>query len=145
MPKFRKKPVVIEAREWDGSVDAAYDILNWCAGKCFYSGAHPDVLAIETLEGRMIANIGDFVLQGVAGEFYPCKAAIFAATYEPVEDDEVGAIDEVPIEPQAPAPPTDHEVFQCPGGVLCEYCDRIVQYHDGAASNPDDEAEGPQQ
>ena len=40
---------------------------------------------IETLEGIMLARVGDWIIKGVAGEFYPCKPAIFAATYEAEE------------------------------------------------------------
>jgi hypothetical protein len=44
---------------------------------------NPSGLHIKTLEGAMIASIGDFVIKGVNGEFYPCKPDIFAKTYEP--------------------------------------------------------------
>ena len=144
MPKFRKKPVVIEAMQFTGNNAIPADISLWMAGETIETECIDGKLClmIETLEGRMAASPGDWVIRGVAGEFYPCKPGIFAATYEPVEDDEAGAIDADLVEPQASAPPIDHEVFHCPGDILCEYCDRIAQYHDGAASKPDDEAEG---
>lgn len=62
MPKFRKKPVVIEAYQTDVEMQ------------------------IETLEGVMTAQLGDWIITGVNGEQYPCKPDIFAKTYEPVEE-----------------------------------------------------------
>ena len=89
--RYRKKPVVIEAKQWDG---LAFNILNgpwrdflgWPdAGKIYACGETGQNLAIETLEGKMIASPGDWIIRGVKGEFYPCKPDIFEATYEPVE------------------------------------------------------------
>jgi hypothetical protein len=82
MSKYRKKPVVIEAQRWAG--DNAAEIVNWASGAVMYIGG---VLGIQTLEGTMTASIGDYVICGVQGEFYPCKPDIFKATYEAVEDD----------------------------------------------------------
>lgn len=86
--KFRKKPVVIEAmqvpmnrRELGTSVVQwlyVHECQNWCA-------TDDGGIDIETLEGRMHANPGDWIIRGVKGEFYPCKPDIFAATYEPAE------------------------------------------------------------
>jgi hypothetical protein len=45
----------------------------------------PLTMFIKTLEGEMTANEGDWIIKGVKGELYPCKADIFALTYEPVE------------------------------------------------------------
>jgi hypothetical protein len=95
--KYRKKPVVIEAMRWDGTAEGATPIIDWalqydatigyrcgdddgCGG---LAGAHN--LAIDTLEGTMLASAGDLIIKGVSGEFYPCKPDIFAATYEPVK------------------------------------------------------------
>ena len=80
--KFRKKPVVIEAIQYDGSTKSALDILAWI-GRA--GGQKLNVLSIETLEGTMEARVGDWIIKGIKGEFYPCKPDIFAATYEPVE------------------------------------------------------------
>jgi hypothetical protein len=77
--KFRKKPVVIEATQW------------------FKNGDHPMVYTkhgsasdlwgyIKTLEGEHIVTPGDWIITGIKGEHYPCKPDIFAATYEPVEE-----------------------------------------------------------
>ena len=84
MPKYRKKPVVIEAHRLNR--DNFEDVADW-AGVKEYWGLHAPspALHIETLEGVMLAHLGDYVLRGVQGEFYPCKPDIFEATYEPVE------------------------------------------------------------
>jgi len=78
--KYRKKPVVIEA--WQNVTDAA--IPEWLQGRG--SGNAGGNLTIVTLEGVMTASPGDWVIQGVKGEVYPCKPDIFVATYERVTD-----------------------------------------------------------
>ena len=85
MGYFRKKPVVIEAMQYDGN--NYYEVIRWA-----HSGLHPmsnsiitydgAFLRIRTLEGNMIANVGDWIIKGVSGEFYPCKPDIFEKTYE---------------------------------------------------------------
>jgi hypothetical protein len=75
---FRKKPVVIEARQWTGA--NAVDLLDWIAPEATQDGA---ILTIPTLEGDHEASLGDWIIKGVAGEFYPCKPDIFATTYDP--------------------------------------------------------------
>jgi len=92
--KFRKKPVVIEAVQFDW--DNAEEIMGWadaseppCSMSALYVGEHTDAasgLLITTLEGEMRADCGDWIIRGVKGEFYPCKPDIFEATYEPVDD-----------------------------------------------------------
>ena len=84
--KFRKKPVVINAWLWDESKKTFSKIgcrsMRWDGHK-----NHPDSmlnLGIATLEGTMRVNKGDWIIKGVAGEFYPCKPDIFAQTYEAV-------------------------------------------------------------
>jgi hypothetical protein len=88
MPLFRKKPVTIEARQLT-SEDAWPEIAAWCGGITrnleMTPGAEPQaVFLIPTLEGEMRAQVGDWIIRGVKGEFYPCKPDIFAATYEAV-------------------------------------------------------------
>lgn len=89
MPLFRKKPVVIEARHFDGSEASARDLLAWMHVTDSHAQAVivglEKALDIETKEGVMTAKQGDWVIRGVAGEFYPIKPEIFEATYEPVE------------------------------------------------------------
>lgn len=90
MPKFCKKPVVIVAKQLPNpesspeTVDQWRTIAHWCGGQVVKDALGPCIL-IDTLEGQMRADPGDWVIKGVAGEFYPCKPEIFAATYEPVE------------------------------------------------------------
>lgn len=89
--KFRKKPVVIEAVQFTGE-------QPWPEG--VYASSNPrerDTPVCWTLEGPLHVSVGDWIIQGVKGEFYPCKPDIFAATYEPA--------------PSA-APPTNDEA--CP-------------------------------
>lgn len=81
MAKFRKKPVVIEAMHYDGSVTSALDIREWAGCSV---GQKTDELCIHTPEGTMNVSRGDWVIRGIKGEFYPCKPDIFAATYEAV-------------------------------------------------------------
>ena len=89
MARFRKKPVVIEAMKWDGNFDAIYKWANPSGDvasapvTCDVNGAPDERLWIDTLEGYMRANPGDWIIRGVKGECYPCKPDIFAATYEP--------------------------------------------------------------
>lgn len=80
--KFRKKPVVIEAVLYDASKQAIADILRLSSRAVML---FPDHLDIKTLEGTHRADIGDWIIQGVKGELYPCKADIFEMTYELVE------------------------------------------------------------
>ena len=86
--KFRKKPVVIEAMQFtDEDKDL---VLNWVTCNR-YPGFEFDnpTLVIQTLKGNMVAHLGDWIIKGVSGEFYPCKPDIFAATYEQVKEGEV--------------------------------------------------------
>lgn len=87
--KYRKKPVVIEAVQWLPD-KSPHSFPEWWQHHMLM---HPDrfneesgAFTIRTLEGDMIANVGDWIIKGVKGEFYPCKPDIFKATYEPVED-----------------------------------------------------------
>ena len=85
--KYRKRPVVIEAMQFNGSVSSADKIEVWSRGQAIMQidDKFQTFLAIKTLEGTMRADADDFVICGVNGEFYPCKPDIFRATYEPVE------------------------------------------------------------
>lgn len=88
MPKFRKKPVVIEARQLKkfATVAEYEDLASWCRGEVRITPEGNFVLDISTLEGSMHAEEGDWIIQGLAGEYYPCKPDIFEATYEIVSD-----------------------------------------------------------
>jgi hypothetical protein len=90
MPMFRKKPVTIEARQATGSPESNREIIDWTRGSRTPASMddHPErgpSLWIATLEGAHWVTPGDWIIQGVAGEFYPCKPEIFAATYEAVD------------------------------------------------------------
>ena len=83
MSQYRKKPVVIVARQLDDN--NASGLIRWINENGHEAFIDPDgFLQIKTLEGNHIANIGDWIIQGVKGEFYPCKPDIFQATYEKV-------------------------------------------------------------
>lgn len=79
--KYRKKPVTIEAIQWD--VNNLSEIDNFMGGIVENEGT---TLVIHTLEGDMKASIGDYIIKGVNGEFYPCKPDIFDKTYEEVTE-----------------------------------------------------------
>ena len=82
MAKFRKKPVVIEAILFTAEdLDACID---FCRGRYEYERGLGEVIYVDTLGGSMRADLGDWIIRGVKGEFYTCKSDIFAATYEPV-------------------------------------------------------------
>ena len=83
--KFRKKPVVIEAAKWEGTSDS-YENIRDIGCNAPHPGSFNNPLKIATLEGTMRAEIGDWIIKGVKGEFYPCKNDVFDATYEPVTD-----------------------------------------------------------
>lgn len=85
MPEFRKKPVVIEAHPWQDAMTA--ELRDWFGTSEWTHDLRNGNLYIHTLEGVMTVDVGDWIIRGVAGEFYPCKPDIFAATYEPVVPD----------------------------------------------------------
>ena len=78
--KYRKKPVIIEAIQWNG--ENLSEIDKFTQGKV---KKHESVLIIPTLEGDMYVSLNDYIIKGVKGEFYPCKPNIFLATYEEIE------------------------------------------------------------
>lgn len=93
--KFRKKPVIIDAIQWTGNniidlikfMNCVIQDVDEKREYMLYEGAMlvKGVLHIKTLEGEHIANIGDWIIKGIKGEFYPCKPDIFELTYEEVE------------------------------------------------------------
>jgi hypothetical protein len=80
--KFRKKPVVIEAFRWN--IDEAPHW--WFNHRGISVNTHTGSAFIPTLEGTHEALLGDYIIQGVKGELYPCKPDIFEMTYERVEE-----------------------------------------------------------
>jgi hypothetical protein len=92
MGLYRKKPVVIEAELFTPGDAAGIALARWCGGEYFPaipSNVTP-VIFIATMEGRMEARPGDWIIKGVQGEFYPIKNDIFEQTYEAVEPVEGG-------------------------------------------------------
>lgn len=83
--KYRKKPVIIEALQWTGTNQT--ELFDFCGPRSDLRFLHGCV-NIPTLEGIMTANPGDYIIKGVAGEFYPCKPDIFEETYEEVSEQE---------------------------------------------------------
>ena len=93
--QYRKKPVVIEAVQWNGK-DNLNEVCEFLGShlngfeKCYLPNKRPDQedtvtkLIIHTLEGSHDASIGDYIIKGVKGEFYPCKPDIFELTYDTV-------------------------------------------------------------
>lgn len=90
MPRFRKKPVEIEAWQLPYNPQAARPVApSWwniavIEGTAYWSGGDPGYWTIETLEGPMRAQSGDWIILGVDGALYPCKPEIFEKTYESV-------------------------------------------------------------
>ena len=84
MQKFRKRPVVIEAVQWDGGEPSNYLIHEVRVTPAGEWGSDRR-LVIPTLEGDMICQVGDWIIKGIQGEFYPIKPEIFEATYESLE------------------------------------------------------------
>jgi hypothetical protein len=91
MPKFRKKPITVEAEQYSRARQIKEGYLPPGAERNFSiddDGARYETLPhVQTLEGRMLVSDGDWIIKGVKGEFYPCKDEIFRATYELVASD----------------------------------------------------------
>lgn len=91
--KYRKKPVVIEAFQYDGDFknqNGEYYVPQWAVeafenGTLFFEGP---TLKVKTPEGEMVADVNDYIIKGIKGELYPCKPDIFEATYEKADKSE---------------------------------------------------------
>lgn len=84
----QKKPVTIECEVFEDTTDCLMDLqdnLGIDPLRVSYRNPEQPVLMIETLEGTMIANVGDYIIKGVHGEFYPCKPDIFKETYDLID------------------------------------------------------------
>lgn len=98
MKRYKKRPVIIEAVQWTGenlievtrftgqkvNLDSEIIMAQW---EKYTDLVASDGLKIHTLEGSMLADIGDFIIKGVKDECYPCKPDIFSLTYEEVGDE----------------------------------------------------------
>ena len=91
--KYRKKPVVIDAMQYGPYTAPTLEM------SCFLYGAGaswgPEGITIPTLDGPHLARVGDFIIKGIAGEFYPCKPDIFEATYEQADGPAADRIEEL--------------------------------------------------
>lgn len=94
MSKYKKKPVIIDAFKWTGDqyqeedptwiIDAIKKETVWFENNKNEAGLNILTMVIKTLEGNHVANRGDYIIQGIKGEIYPCKPDIFEMTYERV-------------------------------------------------------------
>lgn len=86
--KYRKKPVVVDAMQFDGSAQSAGEIIRWVnsnGGQATLDQGK--TLVIHTMEGPMSGPSGWWVIRGIKGEFYPCEGEVFDGSYdlEPIE------------------------------------------------------------
>lgn len=79
--KYIKKPIIIEAIQWNGENFIELDDFITVHHETYPSKG---IIRIPTLEGTMEASLGDFIIKGINGEFYPCKPDIFKQTYDEV-------------------------------------------------------------
>ena len=91
MSRFRKRPVEVEAVQLDER--NARTLAGWAGGEIAWQdgGVPYIIIPFSTLDGAMRADIGDWIIQGVQGEFYPCKDSVFQSTYERCDGEAQGA------------------------------------------------------
>lgn len=94
--KFMKRPVVIKACQFTPDIadndEKIIELASWCNGGVNWSinnDKQKRTIVIKTLEGEMIATVGDWIICGIAGEYYPCKSDIFTMTYKEMNVDDV--------------------------------------------------------
>lgn len=81
--RYRKKPVEVESIQWTG--ENIHEIERFAMGSLSIQYLdEPPTIHINTIEGLLKASVGDYIIKGIKGEFYPCKPDIFEQTYEPV-------------------------------------------------------------
>ena len=85
MTRYRKRPVVVDAIQFTGkNVPEIAQLLDWDFddgdGDC-------DTIIIETLNGDVTVTAGEWIVRGIAGEGYPCRADLFELTYEPIDEE----------------------------------------------------------
>lgn len=120
--QYRKKPVAVDAILWDGKAETLAEIVGFCLPRKATLPLDTAKLTIETLEGNMIAEVGDMIIKGVNGECYPCKPDIFAKTYEPASSPSAGSPDWVSVEEGLPGTSGDDDadvlVYGCKFGKI---------------------------
>ncbi|WP_300919678.1 hypothetical protein [uncultured Dubosiella sp.] len=91
--KYIKRPIAVEAVQWGGS-NYTKDQHNWIfdSGNVRFDEFEPDVLIVYTLEGDMKAHLGDYIVKGIDGEFYPVKKEIFEKTYREAKKPDPNAV-----------------------------------------------------
>lgn len=130
--KFKKKPVVIDAIRWTG--DNLREVICFTDGPPDVRSNHAsmkweeycdlvkrDGLKIFTLEGKMSASVGDWIIRGVEGEHYPCKPDIFAKTYELAEQT---TTEREGMQAATKSPRCAHRMYRCDKDVCfkCSVC-----------------------
>ena len=86
MAIYRNKQVFIEAMRYGPHVGPSFSLMMFLSKSERPVTLTPDGILIETLEGQMRAEVGDWIIKGVKGEFYPCKNDVFEATYDFVSE-----------------------------------------------------------
>lgn len=84
--RYTKRPVTIEAVQFDGTPESAAAIMKWVDSTGGTSRYNGEALTIVTLEGPMKAASGWWVIRGLVGEYYPCDPDVFARSYDPEEE-----------------------------------------------------------
>lgn len=119
--KYRKKPVVIEAFQYDGDLinsNGVPYVPEWMLeAPHYYDGEPPCELYVKTLEGDMHVSVGDYVIRGINGEIYPCKPDIFVKTYEQANSSQDG--EQVFL--------TDDEIYKISGVFQNHYCESLKE------------------
>lgn len=83
--QYRKRPLEIEAIQWDGTRECMAEVLAWSGGAVVAWADEGSLrLMISTLEGDMVPKVGDWVIKGIAHEYYFCASDVFDKSYEPV-------------------------------------------------------------
>ncbi len=85
--KYRARPTIKEAIQYDGT-NLEFILNSFPTFECTLEADLSKGLGIYTLEGKMICNVGDYIVRGIKGEFYPCDSEIFEASYERVSDED---------------------------------------------------------
>ncbi|MGQ2287188.1 hypothetical protein ACT5YT_08075 [Leuconostoc suionicum] len=88
MTKYQKKPVVVEAIQFDDKAETIIELQEKFGidpVRVSYKDPDNPILIIETLEGEMRGSVGDYIIRGIHGELYPCKPDIFEETYTKVD------------------------------------------------------------
>jgi hypothetical protein len=98
--KYQKKPVVIEARQFTTNNDSGENLdalVAWVKENGQEASHNGTDIVIHTPEGDMTGSVGDYIIKGIKGEFYPCKPDIFAATYSEAQEGDGNSIGEVRV------------------------------------------------